>query len=101
MTQLKILEKEDAGTVIQISSHPRWRRVYELEGYTLLEARKFLGHNFFSKAACAWSIEELQRTVNHPQCGFTDAFDAYSAILRFRLNRLAPAAPIIPLKEAA
>jgi hypothetical protein len=100
MTRIRIEDKED--NVIQLSSHPQWKRVYPCEQYTLTEAREFLGRNYFNKALCVWSLEELQRTINHPQCGFTDAFDAYSAIQRFRLNRAATTtAQVIPIREAA
>lgn len=101
MTRLRIEEKEEAGEVIQISSHPRWKRAYPCEQYTLQAARKFLGGGFFRKALLEWSIEELRGTIAHPECGFTDAFDAYSAILRFRLTRGTIPAPVIQLNQAA
>ena len=69
---------------------------------TLKEARRFLGGGFFRKALLEWSLEELQRTISHPEACLTDAGDCYEAILRSRLSRMAPAGPeaeVIPFPE--
>lgn len=91
----------ELAEVIQIQSHPRWHRAYVLEGFPLKEARKVLGSGLFRKALFEWSIEELTATAKHPETSLSDAFDAYHAILRFRLSRQNPDASIIQLKEAA
>lgn len=56
----------------------------------LKEVRKFLGGGFFRKALLEWSIEELKQTINHPESWLMDADLNYTAILRFRLDRLNP-----------
>jgi hypothetical protein len=67
----------------------------------LQDARRFLGSGFFRKALFDWSIEELTRTANAGEAWLTDAGEAYTAILNFRLGYSKPIAPVIPLKRAA
>lgn len=61
----------------------------QLEIYSLKKAKEFLGPRFWKKALFEWTLEELEQITNHPQAFFTDASDAYEAILIFRKNRAA------------
>lgn len=72
--------------------------------YSLKQARKFLGSGYFRKALMEWSLQELERTFNDPQC-FTEAYDAYLAIYQFR-TKTQPIithqiGKVIPFKKAA
>jgi hypothetical protein len=51
---------------------------------SMLEAKKFLGNNFFKQALLTWSMKELYQTMLHSDCILSGADEAYEAIFRFR-----------------
>jgi len=55
---------------------------------TLTEAKKFLGHNLFTKALMTWSLPQLFKTMEHSDCVFSGADQAYEAIFKFRVFEL-------------
>jgi len=71
---------------------------------TLVEARKFLGQNWFKKGLIDASIAELIGAVNNPEALISGAARAYEAILEYRLKGITlpddrPVAPVIDLTQ--
>jgi len=69
---------------------------------TLLQAKEFLGHNYFNQALSKWSLQTLEQAINHPEAVLSGASDAYEVIYRHRLSRsitVVPA-PVILLRAA-
>ena len=66
--------------------------------YTIVESKVFL-EEFYDQAMNVWDLDELRRTANHPECFFTDAHEAYSAILRHRESLINAPCPVVDLAE--
>lgn len=65
--------------------------------WTLAQAKEFL-EDYYDHAM-NWSIEELRSTTYDPQAYFTDAHEAYLAILRFRQGLTTPPSPVVNLAD--